>query len=208
MPEADQSDLIQSLQRSNSELEQACDAMIEQFARALEMREVESPGHTRRLAAFTLRLARVMGIEEQQLIHIRRGVLLHDIGKLGIPEQILHKAGPLTEEEWLIVCQHPRFAYDLLSPIEFLRPALDIPTCHHEKWDGSGYPHHLKGNQIPQAARVFIVVDVWDALTSDTFYREAWTNEKAIRYIQENAGSLFDPHVVKKFLGLDFKKSA
>jgi HD-GYP domain-containing protein (c-di-GMP phosphodiesterase class II) len=199
-------ELIQSLRRSNRELDRACNAMIEKFAHALDMREVEPPGHTHQLAEFTLRLARAMGVEEDQLDHIRRGALLHDIGKMGIPEQVLRKEEPLTDEEWRLVCLHPKFAYDLLAQIDYLVPALEIPHCHHERWDGSGYPSHLKEKQIPLAARIFSVVDVWDALTTNTFYRKAWPHEKAIQYIQEHAGTYFDPEVVKTFLSMDFKK--
>jgi HD-GYP domain-containing protein (c-di-GMP phosphodiesterase class II) len=206
MPEEDKDALIARLRRSNRELDRACNAMIDKFAHSLDMREVEPPGHTHQLAEFTVRLARAMGVEDEQLAHIRRGALLHDIGKMGIPEHVLRKQDPLTEEEWRLVCLHPKFAYDLLAQIDYLAPALDIPHFHHERWDGSGYPSHLKGEQIPLAARIFSVVDVWDALTTDTFYRKAWPDEKAIQYIQEHAGIYFDPEVVETFLRMDFKK--
>ncbi|MEW6718352.1 MAG: HD-GYP domain-containing protein, partial [Chloroflexota bacterium] len=133
-------------------------------------------------------------------VHVRRGALLHDMGKLGIPDTILLKPGPLTEKEWEIMHQHPVYAYELLAPIPYLRPALDIPYCHHENWDGSGYPRKLKGEQIPLVARIFAVVDVWDALRSDRPYRKAWPEEKALAYIQEQAGKHFDPQVVEAFL--------
>ena len=141
-----------------------------------------------------------MGISETQIVHIRRGALLHDMGKLGIPDYILHKPGKLTDEEWVIMKQHPQFAYDMLSSIDYLRPALDIPYCHHEKWDGSGYPRGLKGEQIPLAARIFAVIDVWDALTSDRPYRPAWSHEKTLAYIRDLSGTHFDPKVVDLFI--------
>ncbi|MBI4316523.1 MAG: HD-GYP domain-containing protein, partial [Chloroflexi bacterium] len=132
----------------------------------------------------------------------RRGALLHDIGKMGVPDSILLKPGPLTDEEWVIMRLHPQLAYDMLSPINYLRSALDIPYCHHEKWDGTGYPRGLKGEQIPLAARPFAVVDVWDALRSDRPYRAAWPEEKVIEHIKAGSGSHFDPQVVEAFLGL------
>ena len=151
----------------------------------------------------TLRLAQAMGISDAELVHARRGALLHDIGKMGIPDSILHKPGPLTEEEWdIIMHKHPVYAYEMLSPIAYLRPATDIPYYHHEKWDGTGYPRGLRGDHIPQAARIFSVVDVWDALRSDRPYRKAWLEERALAHIQEQAGVHFDPGVVGVFLGL------
>jgi HD-GYP domain-containing protein (c-di-GMP phosphodiesterase class II) len=136
------------------------------------------------------------------LLHIRRGALLHDIGKMGIPDAILHKPGPLTNEEWAIMRKHPQYAYDLLSSIDYLNSALDIPYCHHEKWDGSGYPRGLKKEEIPLAARIFAVVDVWDALTNDRPYRAAWSHEKTMAYIHEHSGKHFDPMVLKLFIQL------
>jgi HD-GYP domain-containing protein (c-di-GMP phosphodiesterase class II) len=133
-------------------------------------------------------------------VHFRRGALLHDMGKLGIPDQILLKPGPLTDEEWVIMRKHPQYAYDMLSSIDYLRPALDIPYCHHEKWDGSGYPRGLKGEQIPIAARIFSIIDVWDALTSDRPYRPAWDRQRVIEYIENNSGMHFDPAIAKVFL--------
>jgi HD-GYP domain-containing protein (c-di-GMP phosphodiesterase class II) len=150
----------------------------------------------------TLRLARVMGISEEQLVHIRRVTLLHDIGKMGIPDSILLKPGPLTEEEWEIMRQHPTYAYQLFSAIPYLRAAVDIPYCHHEKWDGTGYPRGLKGEIIPLPARIFAVVDVWDALRSDRPYRSAWPDDKVRQYLEEQAGKHFDPAVVERFLEL------
>ena len=143
-----------------------------------------------------------MNISDANLVHTRRGALLHDIGKMGVPDDILHKPGPLTEEEWEIMRKHPVYAFELLTPIEFLRSALDLPYCHHEKWDGTGYPRGLKGLQIPLPARIFAVADVWDALTSDRPYRKAWTEEQALEYIQQQAGLHFDPEVVMVFLNV------
>ncbi|MEW5721207.1 MAG: HD-GYP domain-containing protein, partial [Chloroflexota bacterium] len=148
----------------------------------------------------TLRLARALGMSEAELVHVRRGALLHDIGKMGIPDAILLKPGALTDQEWEIMRKHPQYAYELLSPIAYLRPALDIPYCHHEKWDGTGYPRRLKGEQIPLVARIFAVVDVWDALHSDRPYRRAWSEEQAREHIRTQAGIHFDPRVVKLFL--------
>jgi HD-GYP domain-containing protein (c-di-GMP phosphodiesterase class II) len=151
----------------------------------------------------TVRLARVVGIPEDDLVHVRRGALLHDIGKMGIPDAILLKPGPLTDEEWVIMRLHPVYAYELLSPIAFLRPALDIPYCHHEKWDGTGYPRQLRADRIPHAARVFTVVDVWDALRSDRPYRAGWPEDRVREYLRERSGIDFDPHIADTFLGLD-----
>jgi HD-GYP domain-containing protein (c-di-GMP phosphodiesterase class II) len=147
-------------------------------------------------------LARALGIKDEELTHIRRGALLHDIGKMGIPDSILLKGGELTEEEQSIMRMHPTYAYGLISPITFLRPALDIPYCHHEKWDGSGYPRGLKGDQIPLAARAFAIVDVWDALRSDRPYRRAWSKDQALTYIREQTGTHFDPQVVDVFFAI------
>jgi putative nucleotidyltransferase with HDIG domain len=199
---------IEGQPRPRSEVDLACDSMVDGFARALDMREKEPVGHTHQLAEFTVRLARALGVPERDLVHIRRGALLHDIGKMGVPERILLKAEALTEEEWQIICMHPQYAYDLLSRIEILHPAIDIPYCHHEKWDGTGYPRRLKGDQIPLAARIFVVVDIWDALTTDLPYRKAWPNEKATQFIREQAGIYLDPEIVKVFLSLGFKKTA
>jgi HD-GYP domain-containing protein (c-di-GMP phosphodiesterase class II) len=141
-----------------------------------------------------------MGMGENELTHVRRGALLHDIGKMGVPDHILLKPGPLTEEEWVIMRRHPQIARDLLSQIEYLHPALDIPFCHHEHWDGSGYPRGLQGEQIPKAARIFFVVDVWDALSNDRPYRKAWPKEKVIAYLREQAGVQLDPEAVSQFI--------
>ena len=173
---------------------------MDSWSRALDLRDKETEGHTQRVAELTLRIAKKMNFSKEELIHIRRGALLHDIGKLGVPDNILLKPGPLTDEEMNFMRQHTKFAYELIHPIEYLRPALSIPTTHHEKWDGSGYPGGLKGDQIPLAARIFAIVDVYDALTSDRPYRPAWPKEKVIQYIRENSGSHFDPQIVPIFL--------
>ena len=150
----------------------------------------------------TLTLARRFGFNEEDLLHLRWGTLLHDIGKMGVPDNILLKPEPLTEDEWLIMRKHPQYAYDLLKPIAFLGSALDIPYSHHEKWDGTGYPRGLKAYEIPFAARLFAVVDVWDALTSDRPYRPAWSKEEALAFIREQSGKHFDPQVVDVFISL------
>jgi PAS domain S-box-containing protein len=193
-------DLFDSLQRSNQELAQAYDATIEGWARMLDLRDKETEGHTRRVTELTLNLGGMMGLEMSTLAHMRRGALLHDIGKMGVPDRILLKPGPLDDEEWRIMRLHPVYAYEFLSPVSFLQPALAIPYSHHEKWDGSGYPRGLKGKQIPLEARIFAVVDVWDALNSDRPYRPAWPKEKILRHIQEQAGIHFDPEIVTTFI--------
>jgi len=194
--------LFNDLQRSNVELTLAYDATIEGWSHALDLRDKETEGHAQRVADLTLRLAQAMGVSDHELIHIRRGSLLHDIGKMGIPDEILRKPAALDEQEWVVMHQHPLYAHDMLSPISYLRPAMDIPYCHHEKWDGSGYPRGLKGEQIPLAARLFAVVDVYDALTSDRTYRKAWSRKKALEYIQQQAGQHFDPEIVSAFMGM------
>ena len=194
--------LFKDLQKSNDDLFLAYDETIEGWSHALDLRDRETEGHTQRVTTLTEELARKMGIPDLELIHIRRGSLLHDIGKMGVPDRILLKPDKLTEEEWIIMREHPVHAYNLLSRIEFLRPALNIPHYHHERWDGSGYPDGLKGQQIPLEARVFAVIDVFDALISDRPYRPGWPRDKAIRYIGEQSGSHFDPKVVDAFLKL------
>ncbi|MDW8403331.1 PAS domain S-box protein [Chloroflexus sp.] len=195
-------ELFEQVQRANDELRAAYDATIEGWARALDLRDHETEGHSRRVTELTVRIAERMGFAEEELVHIRRGALLHDIGKMGIPDAILNKPGPLDEREWAIMRTHPTLAVELLRPISFLAPALAIPWCHHEKWDGTGYPRGLRGEDIPLAARIFAVVDVYDALTSDRPYRAAWPRERALAYIREQAGSHFDPKVVEVFLAL------
>jgi HD-GYP domain-containing protein (c-di-GMP phosphodiesterase class II)/putative methionine-R-sulfoxide reductase with GAF domain len=191
--------LFDDLQRSNIELSLAYDSTIEGWSRALDLRDKETEGHTQRVTSLTVHLARAMGIRESELVHIRRGALLHDIGKMGVPDHILFKPDKLTEEEWVIMRRHPRLAYDMLSPIAYLRPALDIPYCHHEKWDGSGYPRGLKGEEIPIAARLFAIVDVWDALTSDRPYGKRWPKKKVREYICSLSGVQFEPAIVDLF---------
>jgi PAS domain S-box-containing protein len=198
----DNAGLFGDMQRSNAELVLAYDTTIEGWSRALDLRDHETEGHSQRVAEITARLARKMGMNEAELVHVRRGSLLHDIGKMGIPDQILLKPGKLTAEEWEIMKKHPTYAYELLSPIPYLRPALDIPYCHHEKWDGTGYPRGLRGEQIPLSARVFAIVDVWDALNSKRPYRPAWRVEDTINYIRELSETHFDPKVVGPFFEL------
>ena len=192
--------LFENLQQSNRELSQAYDATIEGWSRALDLRDKETEGHTQRVTEMTIRLARHFDFSKEELLHIRRGALLHDIGKMGVPDHILLKPETLTEEELIIMRKHPGYAYDLLKPIDFLARALDIPYYHHEKWDGTGYPRGLKGEEIPLAARLFAVVDVWDALRSNRSYRLAWSEEDALAYIREQSGKHFDPSVVEIFL--------
>jgi len=192
--------LFENLQRSNIELTLAYDATIEGWSRALDLRDRETEGHTQRVAEMALDLAEKMGMNEVEMKDLRRGALLHDIGKMGVPDMILRKPGPLSEDEWEIMRQHPIYAYQMLSPIQYLKHALEIPYCHHEKWDGSGYPRGLKGEEIPLSARVFTVVDVFDALTSDRPYSKAWPHEEAYQYIIDQTGKHFDPQVVKKFI--------
>ena len=198
----DNATMFSDLQRSHVELSLAYDDTIEGWARALDLRDKETEGHTQHVADLTLRLAHALGVGDSELVHLRRGALLHDIGKMGIPDGILLKPGPLTEAEWAIMRQHPEYAHQMLAPIAQLHLALDIPYCHHENWDGSGYPRGLKGEAIPLAARLFAVVDVWDALTSDRLYRAAWSPAQARAYLREQAGKLFEPRIVEMFLAL------
>jgi putative nucleotidyltransferase with HDIG domain/PAS domain S-box-containing protein len=198
----DNATLFDGLQRSNEDLSLAYDTTLEGWARALELRDRETEGHTERVADLTLRLARSMGMAEADLVHVRRGALLHDIGKMAVPDSVLLKPGPLSDEEWVIMREHPAHAFRLLSPIAFLKAALDVPYCHHEKWDGTGYPRGLRAEQIPLSARVFAVIDVWDALRSDRPYRPAWSEERTIAFIREQAGTHFDPTVARAFLSL------
>ena len=196
----DNATLFENLQVSHWELISAYDTTIEGWSRALDLRDKETEGHTQRVTEMTLTLARRFGLAEEELSYIRWGALLHDIGKMGVPDNILLKPEPLTEEEWLIMRKHPQYAYDLLKPIAFLARALDIAYSHHEKWDGTGYPRKLKGEEIPVAARLFAIVDVWDALTSDRPYRPAWSEEETLTYIRKESGKHFDPQIVDAFL--------
>jgi PAS domain S-box-containing protein/putative nucleotidyltransferase with HDIG domain len=192
--------LFEGLQRSNMELRLAYDTTLEGWSRMLDLRDERTEGHTQRVTQMTLRLARAMDMSEEELTHVRRGALLHDIGKMGVPDSILHKPGPLTEEEWKVMRQHPAQGCDTLRGIAYLRPALDIIYCHHERWDGTGYPRRLKGEQIPLAARIFSVTDAYDAMTSDRPYSPAKTHEEALAELRRNAGTQFDPGIVELFI--------
>ena len=194
--------LFKDLQWSNTELMLAYDKTIEGWARALNLRDRETEIHTRRVTELTLRLARRMGIPEADLVHIRRGAILHDIGKVSISDSILLKAGPLNNEEWTIMRRHPLIAVELLSPIAYLAPALAIPRSHHEYWEGGGYPDGLVRENIPLAARLFALADVYDALTSDRPYRRAWSQADTLTFIRANAGKQFDPQIVPVFISM------
>ncbi len=196
----DNATLFNELQTSNTELIIAYDSTIEGWGHALVLRDKETEDHTRRVTEMTLRIARIYGMNEKELVHLRRGALLHDIGKMGIPDAILMKEGPLTSEEIEIMHRHPLYAFEILSPIAYLQPALDIPYCHHEKWDGTGYPRKLKGEQIPIAARIFALSDIWDALISERRYHEAWSRERVVEHIRSHSGTHFDPNLVELFI--------
>ena len=183
-------------------LQDAYESTLDGWAAALDLRDKETEGHSQRVTLLTVQLARAIGVSREELTYVRQGALLHDIGKMAVPDRILHKHGPLTDQEKAIMRQHPVHAYNMLRPITYLQPALDIPYCHHEKWDGSGYPRNLKGEEIPLAARIFTIIDVWDALRSDRPYRKAWSVKKTIEYIQNEAGKSFDPTLVNRFLEL------
>jgi len=189
----------QEMESLHEEVLAAYDKTIEGWSRALDLRDKETEGHTQRVTELTLRLAQAAGLSDESLVHIRRGSLLHDVGKLGIPDSILLKPEPLSVAEWEVMKMHPVYAYEWLSVIEYLLPALDIPYCHHEKWDGSGYPRGLKGEEIPLAARLFMLADVWDALTSDRPYRKAINSEDALQHIRDGAGRHFEPRAVELF---------
>lgn len=190
------------LEATNRALTNAYDSTLEGWVRALDLRDRETEGHTKRVTKLTLELARRMGVPEEDLVHVRRGALLHDIGKIGIPDSVLKKPGPLDEDEWKLMRQHPVWAHEMISAVDFLQPALDIPYCHHERWDGEGYPRGLAGESIPLSARVFAVVDVWDALRSDRPYSDAWDEDRVLAHLREQAGGHFDPAVVEEFLGM------
>lgn len=182
------------------ELQVAYDATIDGWMRALGLRDRETEGHSYRTAELSLAFARELGVENNDLIHLRRGALLHDIGKIGIPDAILNKPGALTEPEWELMKQHPGFGFEILSPIVFLQPAAEIAHCHHENWDGSGYPQGLKAEKIPRFARIVSVCNVWNALVSDQPYRRAWMQKDALSYIEDASGKQFDPEVVDTFV--------
>jgi HD-GYP domain-containing protein (c-di-GMP phosphodiesterase class II) len=196
----DNARLYEDIQRSHQELEMAYDSTLEGWSQALELRDGETAGHAMRVVDNTVFLAYMMGITGKGLMNVRRGAMLHDVGKMGIPDSILLKPGPLTDEEWEIMRTHPMLAQKLLSQVDFLTEALDIPLYHHEKWDGTGYPYELKGKEIPLVARIFSIIDVWDALRSDRPYREAWPADKVMEYLHEQSGSQFDPQVVEVFM--------
>jgi len=190
----------EALQIAHADLQEAYDRTIEGWVKALDLRDRETEGHTQRVTEITVKLARKLNCTEDELVHIRRGALLHDMGKMGIPDEILQKPGPLTDDEWVVMRRHPQYAYQMLSPIKYLSQALVIPYYHHERWDGSGYPHKLKGKDIPLHARFFAVVDVWDALQSDRPYRKGLPSKEIVEYLQKEAGRLFDPEIVEIFI--------
>jgi putative nucleotidyltransferase with HDIG domain len=204
----DSTRMFTDLQVSNVEMARAYDSTLEGWSRAMDLRDRETEGHTLRVTELTEKLARQLGIPEEAMVHVRRGSLLHDIGKIGVPDSILLKPGPLTNKEWEIMRQHPQYAHAFLTAIEYLRPSIDIPLRHHEHWDGSGYPDQLAGEDIPLSARIFSVIDVWDALTSNRPYRSAWTPDKALAYIHEQSGRYFDPGVVQEFFKLIEREEA
>ena len=188
------------IQNLHEELLRAYDETLEGWSRALNLRDVNTDKHSKRVVEMAVTMAQAVGVSDTELVHVRRGAILHDIGKMGIPDHILLKPGPLTEDEWHVMRMHPTFAYEMLSKIPFLRPALDIPYCHHERWDGSGYPRRLKGENIPLVARAFSLVDTYDALTSDRTYRPAWNKDDALEYICTQSGKHFDPAIVGVFV--------
>ncbi|MBI9096688.1 MAG: PAS domain S-box protein [Sphaerochaeta sp.] len=198
----DNSTLFTDLEKSNQKLIMSYESTIEGWSRALDLRDKDTENHSFRVTEMTMRLCGLSGMSKDELINVRRGALLHDIGKMGIPDSILFKKEKLSDSDWEAIRKHPQFAYDLLYPIEYLRPALDIPYCHHEKWDGSGYPRGLKEKEIPLAARLFAVVDVWDALLSDRPYRKGWPRAKVVEEIKRLSGSHFDPEAVKLFISV------
>ncbi len=198
----DSARMFRDLQKTNVELSMAYDATIEGLSRALDLRDKETEEHTQRVSETTVKLAAQFGVADANLVHIRRGAILHDIGKVAIPDRILFKPGPLAEDEWNIMRRHPGIAVDLLSSVSYLTPALEIPHWHHEKWDGTGYPDHLQGETIPYSARLFALVDVYDALTSNRPYRGAWSKQDTLQYIESQAGRHFDPALVPKFVRL------
>ena len=194
------SHLLGQVREMHDDLEQAYDATLEGWAKALELRDEDTEGHTRRVVEMTVKLAFRLGLSEARVEQIRRGAVLHDIGKMGIPDDLLRKKEELTPEDWAEIRKHPEYARGLLEPISFLREAAVIPYAHHERWDGSGYPRGLKGSEIPFDARIFAVVDVWDALRSDRPYRSGWSEERVRRHIEAGVGTMFDPDVVRAFL--------
>ena len=200
----DNASLFNDLYRANIELSMAYETTIEGWSNALDLRDKETEGHSQRVTGMTVRIARAMGLPDVEIVHIRRGALLHDIGKMGVPDAILLKPGPLDPAEMEIMKKHPVYAYGLLHNIDYLRPALDIPYCHHEKWDGSGYPRGLKGAEIPLSARIFTLVDIWDALHSDRPYRKAWDDERIRVHLRSLSEKDLDPKVVEVFFKMEW----
>lgn len=192
--------MVERLQKARTDLVSAYDSTIEGWAKTLEARDHETLGHSHRVVNLTIKLARAMGIPEEYIIHVRRGTFLHDIGKLMIPDNILKKPGPLTEDEWIIIKKHPKAAYEFLKDIEFLEKAINIPYCHHERWDGGGYPRGLRGTDIPLEARIFTVVDTYDAIRSDRPYKQARSPEEAFQELKKGRGTQYDPDVVDTFI--------
>ena len=191
---------IERVKASETELRKNYDLTLGAWAKVLEYRDKETEGHSRRLVELSARLARTLGLSSEEIDHLRRGALLHDIGKLAIPDEILLKPGALNDAERRMMEQHPVYAKDMLAQVAFLQPSIDVAYNHHERWDGLGYPQGLKGEEIPLSARIFAVVDQWDALTSDRPYRKAWTRENVVAYFRENAGKIYDPEIVNVFL--------
>jgi HD-GYP domain-containing protein (c-di-GMP phosphodiesterase class II) len=183
-------------------LRESYDLTLQGWARALEYRDGETAGHTHRVTGLGVALAQRLGLNGEEILNLQRGAYLHDIGKMAIPDNILLKPGPLDEEEWKFMRQHPVRAREFISEIPYLQPAIQVAYSHHERWDGKGYPEGLRGEEIPLAARIFTVIDNWDALNSDRPYRKAWPREKIVTYLRQNAGSIFDPKIVGVFLDI------
>jgi putative nucleotidyltransferase with HDIG domain len=196
----DHVEMLENLKNTNRELASAYDETIKGWAQAMELRDKETRGHSGRVSELTVKLAMAVGLSGEALDNIRRGAFLHDIGKMAIPDSILGKTGPLTNDDWITMRQHPTIGYRMLSNIEYLKPALDVVYCHHEKWDGSGYPRGLRAEEIPLSARIFAVIDVWDALTSNRPYRLAWPESEVRTYLIKESGKQFDPRIVDEFL--------
>jgi len=190
------------MQQSRDTILDAYDTTLEGWAHLLEMRDKETEGHSRRVIELTVKLAHELGVDESEMVHIRRGALLHDIGKVAVPDGLLQKPGPLTDEEWVVMRRHPAFAEEALVGIPYLEKAMDIPVYHHENWDGSGYPYRLAGEDIPVAARMFAIVDNWEALLTDRPYREAWPYPRVMDYLRLNSGVKFDPEILPVFFKL------
>jgi HD-GYP domain-containing protein (c-di-GMP phosphodiesterase class II) len=193
---------LAELVRSRLERSLTLDATIDGWSHALALRDEDTSAHTERVTELVTRLSRRIGLPEDMINVLRRGARLHDIGKMGIPDKILLKPGPLDDDDWMLMQKHPLFAFEMLHAIPFVAGALDVPYCHHERWDGTGYPRGLKGDNIPLLTRIFSVVDVWDALCSDRPYRPAWPRSRAIQYLVEQSGRQFDPYMITAFLDM------